>query len=352
MSSRLLEIKQLGQQIWLDNLARELISSGTLKQLIKEDGISGITSNPTIFYKAISSDKNYQQDLAQLKSSNLSAEERYEALVIPDIQAACDLMLPEYNMSNYERGYVSFELSPELANDANGSIENAKRLWHEIDKPNLMIKVPGTAEGTAALEELIAEGINVNITLLFSIEQVQAIWDAYIRGLNRRLQQQKPLNHIKAVASFFLSRVDSAIDSKLPQNLQGTTAINLAKTVYGIYQERFEGTEFAQLKAAGAKPQDLLWASTGTKNSNYRDVMYVETLIGPNTINTLPDATLTAFRDHGVAKITLTQDVANATSCLNTVNQYTNLTELGTQLQQDGLKLFANSFTDLMSLMQ
>ena len=248
MVSRLLTIKNFGQKIWLDSISRELINSSTFQKLINDDGIAGVTSNPTIFHKAIIHDKSYQHDLEKLKHSNLSAEDRYESLVIPDIKLACDLMLPIYNESNKEDGYVSFEVSPHLAHDANSTISQAKRLWQEINKPNLMIKVPATKAGLVALTELIYCGINVNITLLFSLDQVVATWKAYISGLQKRHKKQLPLENIKAVASFFLSRIDSAIDDKLPPELQGKTAINLAKTAYLIYQEVFSSSIFMPLK--------------------------------------------------------------------------------------------------------
>jgi transaldolase len=352
MTNKLQAIKQFGQKIWIDNLSRELINSGTLAKLIEEDGIAGVTSNPTIFYKAISSDKHYQEDLAKLKQTNLSLEARYEHLVIPDIQAACDVMLPLYTNSKYEDGYVSFEVSPHLCNDKQGTIDNARRLWQEINRPNLMIKVPATTAGIEALTQLIADGINVNITLLFSLGQVINTWNAYINGLKKRYNRNLPVDTIKAVASFFLSRVDSAIDDKLPENLQGTAAINLAKMAYLAYSELFSSETFGILKRYGAKEQYLLWASTGTKNPKYSDVLYVEKLIGSPTINTVPDATLNAFRDHGTAQSSLTENIDKAPINLEKVQQYVNMDELGEQLQKDGLKLFEDSFNQLMELVK
>jgi transaldolase len=350
--SKLLNIKQYGQRIWIDNLSRELIKSGTIQKLIDNDGIAGITSNPTIFHKAISNDKYYQDDLIKVKQSNLTLEERYEALVIPDIIAACDLMLPVYEQSNHSDGYVSFEVSPYLANDTIGTIQNAKRLWQHINRPNLMIKVPATKDGAIAFEELIAEGINVNITLLFSLNQVLNIWQAYINGLQKRHNQGLAINNIKSVASFFLSRIDSAIDDKLPPELIGKTAINLAKTAYLAYSEIFDNIIFAPLKSAGAKGQSLLWASTGTKNPNYSDVLYVDTLIGDDTINTAPEATLDAFRDHGIASNSLYDNINDAPLIIEQIKHTIDLAELGETLQRDGLKLFTTSFDSLLELVK
>lgn len=352
MSSKLQNIKNVGQKIWLDNLSRELLNSGKLMQLVNDDGIAGVTSNPSIFHKAISSDALYQSDLTKLKNSQLNHEARYESLVIPDIQHACDLMLPMYNNTKFVDGYVSFEVSPELAHDAKGTIENAKRLWKSINRPNLMVKIPATPEGIQAFQELTSLGINVNITLLFSLNQVLDTWNAYINGLNARHQAGLDVKNIKAVASFFLSRIDSAVDPKLPEHLQGKTAINLCKVAYSAYKEIFEGDVFSHLKEAGATPQFLLFASTGTKNTKYSDVLYVEELIGLETINTVPDATLDAFRDHGNARLSLVENIDKAPQIIEEIKKHIDLNQVGQQLQTDGLKLFAISFASLIDLMK
>lgn len=352
MTNKIQAIKQFGQKIWIDNISRELINSGKLEKLIEEDGIAGVTSNPTIFYKAISNDKYYQDDLAKVKQSNLSPEARYEYLVIPDIQAACDIMLPVYSNSKFEDGYVSFEVSPHLCNDKQGTIDNARRLWQEINRPNLMIKVPATAAGIEALEQLIFDGINVNITLLFSLEQVISTWNAYINGLKKRYNRNLPVDTIKAVASFFLSRIDTAIDPILPEDLQGLTAINLSKMAFLAYSELFSSETFGILKRYGAREQYLLWASTGTKNPKYSDVLYVEKLIGNPTINTVPDATLDAVRDHGIASNSLTENINQAPKILEKIQQYISLDELGEKLQKEGLKLFEDSFNQLIELVK
>ena len=350
--NRLSAIRPFGQRIWLDNLSRELLQSGVLDRLIRTDGIAGVTSNPAIFEKAIRHDPRYQTDLARLKAvPQLTAEARYEALVIPDIQVACDLLRPTYDASHGEDGYVSLEVSPFLAHDEAGTLAAARRLWQAIERPNAMLKVPATPAGIAALRVLIREGINVNITLLFSARQVDAVWDAYMTGLSERTDAGQPLYHVRAVASFFLSRVDSLLDPKLPAPLQGKTAVALARSVYQRYQERFRGAEFAPLRALGAQPQRLLWASTGTKNPAYPDVLYVESLIGPETINTVPDATLDAFRDHGVAAATLVADPAGTEAQLAAVAAAgIDLAAEGELLQQQGLVLFDKAYQALLDL--
>ena len=349
--NRLQAIRPFGQRVWLDNLSAELIASGELARLVAEDGIAGVTSNPAIFYKAISGDARYSTRLNALRGQGLNAEGNYEEIVIPDVQAACDLLQNVYRTSNGDDGYVSLEVSPHLADDTDGTLASARDLWQRVARPNLMIKVPATSAGVAALRTLTREGINVNITLLFSLPQVEAVWDAYIGGLRERLAAGGELKGIKAVASFFLSRVDSLLDPQLPASLQGKAAIALSKAAYARYQARFHGAEFAPLLAAGARPQYLLWASTGTKNKAYSDVLYVESLIGPETINTIPDATMAAFRDHGIAAATLAEGSAEASRVLDeTAQAGIDLTAVGEQLQQDGLKLFVDAFDQLLAL--
>ncbi|GAB7127054.1 transaldolase [Amantichitinum ursilacus] len=356
--SRIAAIKPFGQRIWLDNLSRGLIKSGELAKLLQEDGIAGVTSNPAIFYKSISSDALYAGDLAELKKQNLSAEQRYEALVVPDIQATCDLTASIYRDSNGLDGYVSLEVSPALANDAAGTIENAKRLWAAINRPNAMIKVPATPAGVIAFEELITSGINVNVTLMFNLVHVDDILNAYVRGLEARVAAGQPIDKIQAVASVFLSRVDTLIDKKLDaigsaeaKALQGKIAIAFVKVAYQHYKKLFHGDRFAALKAKGANPQRLLWASTGTKNAAFRDTMYVEELIGPETVNTVPDATLDAFRDHGVAENKLDTQIEESVQALVALrNLGINYNLIGEQLQVEGLKLFDEAFDKLLQL--
>nr|WP_314899342.1 transaldolase [uncultured Deefgea sp.] len=357
--SKIAAIKPFGQSIWLDNLSRGLIASGELAKILKEDAIAGVTSNPAIFYKSISSDPLYTGDLAELKKQDLTAEQRYEALVVPDIQATCDLTRFIYDETNGVDGYVSLEVSPTLANDAQGTIDNAKRLWAEINRPNVMIKVPATPAGVIAFEELITSGINVNVTLMFNLTHVDNILTAYIRGLEARAAAGLPVDRVHAVASVFLSRVDSLIDPQLeaigtPEALalRGKVALSFVKVAYQQhYKTLFHGTRFAALKALGAHPQRLLWASTGTKNKAYNDVMYVEDLIGPETVNTVPDATLALFRDHGKAAATLETGAQDAVATLVAVrNLGINYNLAGEQLQQEGLKQFDEAFVKLLDL--
>lgn len=353
MASKIATIRQYGQKIWLDNISRELLNSGELIKLIQEDQIAGLTSNPAIFFKAISGDARYHEQLSQLKQFDLTPLQRYEQIAIEDIKQACEIMLPLYINSNKEDGYVSLEVSPHLAYDTGGTVKSALELWNTVNQPNLMIKVPATIEGIEAFEQLVILGLNVNITLLFSLKQVNLVWDAYIRGLEKRANEDLPVNNIKTVASFFLSRVDSAIDEQLPAQLQGKTAINLAKCAYLQYQEIFHGERFQQLKAKGAKAQYLLWASTGTKNKAYSDVLYIEELIGAETINTVPDATLATFRDHGIAADRLTNNINTSASILAEVEKSgISLEALGEKLQNDGLELFEDAFNQLLELVK
>jgi transaldolase len=355
----LLEAKRLGQSMWLDNLSRALLQKGGLKQLIEQDGISGVTSNPSIFHKAVSESPCYREDLARLKASGLEPEQRYESLVIADIQVACDLLRPAYVSSQGNDGYVSLEVSPRLADDELATVVAAIRLCSAVQRVNLLIKVPATAAGTRAFERLIADGINVNVTLMFSLHHVMEIAQAYIRGLRRWIGSGGDPRRIKAVASVFLSRVDTLVDKQLESlgtqealELRGKTGVSLAKLAYQRYQDLFHGPAFADLARAGARPQYLLWGSTGTKNPNYSDVLYVESLIGPETINTLPDATLAAFRDHGQARQTLEQDVkASQNQFLALEKLSVDMRDMGETLQREGVALFDQAYTKLLGLM-
>ncbi|MES2208394.1 MAG: transaldolase [Pseudomonadota bacterium] len=354
--SRIQSIGQFKQQIWLDNLSRELIDGGKLTQWIKNEGITGITSNPAIFHNAISQGAQYQTKLSAIKTNETDLERRFESLVLPDIIDACQLLRPLYEQSHGEMGYVSFEVSPKLAHDAAGTVAAARRLWAEINQPNLMIKIPATAAGVIACEEVIAEGINVNVTLMFSEKHVNAIFAAYQRGLKRRLEKKLPLSNIHSVASVFISRVDVKIDALLPANLshlKGQIAIASAKHAYSLWQQAFEGEIFVALKTAGAHPQILLWASTGNKNPAYRDVRYIEELIGPHTVNTAPEATLAAFSDHGEARNSLTEDLPTAEQQLaELAASGIDLNQLGEELQKEGLKQFEEAFAKLMALVK
>lgn len=345
-------LNQSGQSIWLDNLSRTLLREGGLQQLIENDGISGVTSNPSIFQKALAESPYYHDDLARLKASEADAEKRYEALVIPDIQAACDLLLPTFQRSQGVDGYVSLEVSPHLAHDSAATIAAAQRLRATVNRPNLLIKIPGTAAGLVAFEQLITAGVSINITLLFSLRQTVRVFEAYIRGLRQRLAQGNDLRNVKAVASLFLSRVDTLVDQRLAtidseaaQALTGRAALITAKLAYQRYQDIFHGAMFADLAHAGARPQYLLWASTGTKNPAYSDVKYLEALIGTETINTVPDATLAAFRDHGRVALTLKDAIAAAEADYIALEKIgIDLNVVGETLQVDGLKLFSDAY--------
>ena len=350
----LLQVRALGQQIWLDNLSRALLG-GDLARFVSEDGIAGITTNPAIFQKAIASGRDYETDLARLKQQPLTAEERYERLAIADVQCACDLLLPEFEQSCGNAGYVSLEVSPALAFDAEGTVASGKRLHAQAERPNLLIKVPGTPAGLVAVERLIGEGINVNVTLLFSPAHAHAAADAYLRGLERLRATGGVLERAMSVASLFLSRIDTLIDARLEAlggealPLRGRAAVAMARVAYQAWHARFHGSGFAALRAAGIRPQYLLWASTGTKNPAYSDLLYVEPLIGAETVTTLPDVTLAALRDHGRVSETLTCDVEAAHALINQLASHSiDLTEVGETLQADGLRQFEQAFDRLL----
>lgn len=344
--SRIKVIAQLGQQIWLDNLSRQLLDSGDLARWITDDAIAGVTSNPAIFYNAFRSDAGYQAEIARLKDAAVDAEKRFEMLVLPDIQRACDLFAPHYQASVGSSGFVSFEVSPSLADDASGTLIAARRLWQEIDRPNAMIKIPATAAGLVAIADAIAEGINVNVTLIFGPAQLAAVQDAYRQGIERRFAAGQPVDHIASVASVFISRLDSLLDPQLPSELQGKTAIALARNAY------FQWSQLPPLPGQ-ARQQMLLWASTSSKNPAYRDVIYVEELIGKGTVNTVPDATLAAFRDHGEAAATLGDQHDDAQAQLSALEALgIDLDKVGEELLTAGLKQFDEAFAKLLALVQ
>ena len=355
----LLELKELGQRVWLDNLSRTLLREGALRRLIDEDGLAGVTSNPTIFHKAISQSPYYREDRSRLQADrSLTPEQRYEGLAIPDIREACDLLRPVFDATHGADGYVSLEVSPALAHDAAATIAAARRLRLEVDRPNLFIKVPATPSGLHAIDELTAQGVSINVTLMFSLEHVRAVAAAYLRGLTRWQAGGGDLQEVKSVASLFLSRVDTLVDKRLEAMggaalaLRGKSGVALAKLAYREYQQVFKGAAFATLARAGARPQHMLWASTGTKNPAYSDVLYLEPLIGPETVNTMPDGTLAAFRDHGRASPTLEQDVDQARAQFEALRRAgIDMKQVGEELQADGVELFSQSFEQLLALM-
>lgn len=350
-TSRLKAISTYGQQVWLDNLSRHLIESGRLARLIEEDGVAGVTSNPAIFQQAFAKDPAYLAAKAALPVEMTDPEARFEALALSDIRASCDILRPVYELSGGEHGYVSFEVSPRLAHDAAGTLAAARRLWTKIDRPNVMIKIPATPAGLVAIREATACGINVNVTLVFSPQQVEAVAQAYIAGLHDRQATGLPVAGIRSVSSVFISRVDAKLDPQLPGHLRGKVSVASAKAAYAAWQRRWgpQGSEFATLAAAGALPQILLWASTGVKNPAYSDVLYIESLIGPDTVNTIPEAPLEAFRDHGNAAPTLAHDVAAAQAVLDALPELDiDLNQVGEVLQQEGLAQFEQAFETLL----
>ncbi len=351
-SSRLQCVADLGQQIWLDNLSHELISSGELSRWIRDDAVQGVTSNPSIFCQAIRTDRSYQAALPALRGAHADPEARFEALVLPDVRRACDLLAPVYQGADGQAGFVSFEVAPRCAHDAGATVAEGQRLWTLIERPNAMIKVPATEAGVQALEELIFAGINVNMTLIFTARQLNAVRAAHRRGLARRLEARLSVQRIASVASVFISRVDAAVDPLLPASagaLRGKTAIALARIAYRDWQN---DSAFGVFAAFGATPQWLLWASTGTKDAAMRDVHYVESLIGAHTINTVPTATLLAFRDHGEARLTLPGDVSEAQSVLSQLGRHgIDLDTIGASLQAAGLRQFEQAYADLLAVL-
>lgn len=353
------DMHTFGQSIWLDNLTRGHIRDGRLGELIAQ-GVTGITSNPTIFHKAVTETSDYAEQLDQLRKAEPDPERRYEALVSEDIREACDLLKPVHVNSGGDDGYVSWEVAPRFAHDTDMTVAEAKRLHGLVGRENLLIKVPGTEAGLRAFERLTAEGIRVNVTLLFSLHHAARTFEAYIRGAQQWLEKGGDPHRLKAVASLFLSRVDTSADKKLdalgtPEALalRGKTAVAVAKLAYQRYQDFFMGDEyFSYLRARKVRPQYLLWASSGTKNPAYSDLLYVEPLIGSDTINTLPDKTLAALADHGEIGSTLHLGIAGAEADLVELESLgISPTKLGDELQVEGVRLFAESYDKLIEAM-
>lgn len=364
MTTRLHALRDAGTSPWLDYIDRTMLGNGELAQRIRDDALMGMTSNPTIFEKALAEGHAYDAELASLPAS-LSARQCFERLATTDVQRACDAFAGVYADTRALDGYVSLEVGPDLAHDTAGTVAEARALWAAVDRPNLMIKVPGTVEGAAAVRTLIADGINVNVTLLFSVDAHARVIEAYLAGLEDRAAAGGALAHVASVASFFVSRVDSAVDGQLAalaaaatdaaqaqalRALQGRTAIANAKRAYALFAECFAGPRWAALAARGAQVQRPLWASTSTKNPAYRDVIYVEALIGPHTVNTLPPATLDAFRDHGETARTVDADVAGAEAHLAALAAAgIDLAAVTDRLLRDGLASFSTSFDTLLA---
>ncbi len=360
----LLQLAELGQAIWLDYLHRKIIDDGDLARLVREDGVKGLTSNPSIFEKAIGDTDDYDGRIrALLDKGDQDAGALYERLAISDIQGAADVLRPVYDRLGGKDGFVSLEVSPHLAMDAKGTIEEARRLWAQVDRPNLMVKVPGTTAGPEAIRTLIGEGINVNVTLLFGIDAYLAAAEAHTAGLEDLKAAGGDVGKVHGVASFFVSRIDVKIDSEIDRRLaagageeaealkalRGKVAIANAKLAYQRWLELIETSRWHDLAAAGASPQRLLWASTGTKDPAFSDVLYVETLIGPETVNTLPTKTLDAFRDHGRARPSLTEGLKEAHEVMAEMRRLGfDLDAVTDVLVEEGVKLFADAFDSLM----
>src|SRR5216684_5364909 len=359
------ELLKYGQSMWLDYIRRDLITGGKLKTMISEDGLRGMTSNPSIFEKAIGESSLYDDLLKSLSTrDDLDTKGRYEQIAIRDIQDAADLLRPVYQESSFRDGYVSLEVSPLLALKTQETIEEGRRLWKAVNRENVMIKVPGTAEGLPAIRQLIGEGININVTLLFAQEVYEKVAEAYIAGLEDLGKRGGNLKKTASVASFFISRIDSLVDSmideklkiaadaqqrELLKSLQGKVAIANGKLTYQRYQRIFSGPRWTALAAKGAQTQRVLWASTSTKNPKYRDVMYVEDLIGPDTVDTMPPATIDAFRDHGRVRPSLTEDIPGAQKVMDDLAKAgISMKEVTDKLTDDGVKLFADAFTKLL----
>jgi len=356
----LLDLEALGQSVWLDYLRRNALDNGELQRLIDQDGLSGLTSNPSIFEKAIAESNDYDNTIRELALEGKNVEEIYQALTVEDIQHAADLFRPVFDRLEGGDGFVSLEVSPQLAHDTAGTIREARQLWAAVNRLNLFIKVPATREGLPAIQQLIGEGINVNITLLFGLPRYREVAKAYLIGLETRTAHGQPLAQISSVASFFLSRIDTLIDPLLeksqPENwagLHGQVAIASAKVAYQMYQEIFGGERFRKLAQMGARPQRLLWASTGTKNPAYSDVKYIETLIGRETINTMPPDTLNAYRDHGEPSSQLEKGIQEAHQVLDGLRQTgIDLDALTQQLEDEGVSKFSKAFEQLTAALQ
>lgn len=365
MTNPLLQLKDHGQSVWYDNIDRAQLASGQFKKMLEEDGIQGVTANPTIFQKSISSGHAYDEQMQQLISEGKSTNEIYEALVIKDIRTVADLLRPIYDSTEGLDGYVSLEVSPDLSRDTDGTIAEAARFWKMVNRPNLMIKIPATTEGIPAIRKTLSDGINVNVTLIFSIESYRNVTEAYIQALEERQAAGKDIKHIASVASFFVSRVDVLVDPLLDKKiqatsdpaeqqklkaLQGKAAIANARLVYQDFKKIFGSSRFEALKKDGAHVQRPLWASTSTKNPTYRDVLYAEELIGPDTVDTMPLETVKNFADHGQVRNSIEDDLEGARQTLDTLEQIGILYDQVTQqLLDEGVQKFVDSFHQLFA---
>jgi len=358
------ELNKLGQSVWLDYIRRRELLSGEMKRLIDEDGVSGVTSNPTIFEKAIAGSNDYDSAIATLVEQGLSGAPLFERLEVEDIQTAADLFRATYDSTSGQDGFVSIEVAPDLAHDTDATISQARRLWQSVNRPNIMVKIPGTQEGLPAIEQCLTEGININITLLFAQERYEEVANAYVVALEQRVREGKPIDRIGSVASFFVSRIDTLVDRLLDAKLaeatadaqrekiaalEGKVAIANAKAAYEKFKAIFSSARFKALAAKGARVQRVLWASTSTKNPKYRDVLYAEELIGADTVDTMPPATVTAFRDHGRVRPSLEEDVAGSQRVLQQLAEVgISLQDATQQLEDEGVASFTRDFEKLL----
>ncbi|MEJ2058561.1 MAG: transaldolase [Desulfofustis sp.] len=366
LNNPLKTIQNFKQSIWQDDLNRKMLTEKELQRLIEEDGIRGVTSNPAIFKKAIDGSPEYDDEIRALARQGKSVEEIYEHLTVQDVQMAADLFRPLYDDSEGKYGFVSLEVNPHLAHDIDGTLDEARHLWEALSRPNVMIKIPATQEGLTCIEQLIAEGLNINVTLLFGLPRYRQVAQAYIRGLEARAAKKAPLERIASVASFFLSRIDVLVDPMLKKlkedrpadietvdQIYGKVAVASAKCAYQIYQEIFTGERFTALERKGARPQRLLWASTSTKEPEFSDIKYVEALIGPNTINTLPRETLDAYRDHGQPEQRLTDDQDEAHQALHSLAELgIDIDRLTQDLEDQGVDKFIKPYDSLMQTLE
>jgi transaldolase len=351
----LVQLAELGQSPWYDFITRDLIESGALARLIADDGLRGMTSNPTIFEKAISSSADYDEDIRQAAATDQSAPAIFETIAVADVRAACDAFLPLHRSTGGRDGLVSLEVSPTLAGDTAGTIAEASRLWAALDRPNAMIKIPGTRAGLPAITRAIGAGINVNVTLLFAVERYREVIEAFLAGLEARVAAGQPIDRIASVASFFVSRVDARIDPQLdqagdPGKIRGTIAIANAGLAYAAFLETVDSPRWKALEAKGAAPQRPLWASTSTKDPKYPDTYYVEALVAPSTVNTLPPDTFAAYRDHGRPAIRIDDAIETAADRLAALKAGgIDLADVTRFLEEDGVAKFAASYHSLLT---
>ncbi len=369
MTNPLLKLKALGQSVWLDDIDRGQLRSGLFKRLVDEDGLAGATGNPTIFEHSITHDTTYDEQTQQLLQEGKGSKEIYEALAMTDERTAADLLRPIYERTNGQDGFVSIEVSPYLAHDTASTLAEVRRFWHTIDRPNLMVKIPSTPAGVPAIRQALAEGININITLIFSLANYRQVAEAYLAALEERLAAGKDISHIASVASFFVSRVDVLVDTLLEDKLkaaggsteqqqqfkalEGKAAIANARLAYQEFKRLFGGPRFAALKQHGAHVQRPLWASTGTKNPAYRDVLYVEELIGPDTVNTMPLTTIERFREHGRVRHSIEENLSQAQAELAGLEEVgIHYDQVTRQLQEEGVQKFIDSFQKLFQCIE